>query len=546
MHSTLSSTQGRPSIPQWLSSNQIMYGLIFVVCVVAGYATPVVYQMGGLNLVACAMTGLIFATLFLLNIRWAIFCIFAFSLFQPIVTRLIFSVDFPSAPEESMLDYKDLLTTAVSLLLIVSAFVGILYYLSRGHRETPHVSALVYTIIAFTFLNGLQVFNPENSLSVGIYGAKNNVLPFLMFFAGMATVRTDEQLATFIKFIAGFSLVALLYGLYQEWAPLPSFESHWFSRTIPATASMFLLFAGDLEIRDILIADRIELRVPSVFQGYTFYSYIIVAFGLILYASAATMRKRSWKILRYAVLGALLLYFVVSLERAAIVMFVAGVIAIHFVHSRERRRFARFVAVGGLVTLISIMVLYRGGLYLQERGAIEGNSKLIRIFELTDPLNAVTVTFGRIQGQWPKVMSDIRESPITGTGTGTAMYTRATDREDLVMPLSQFLQEWTELGLFGLLLFVASLVFLYQALTKVAMDPKEPPIRHAYAAGMIGVTVAYSLCGIFNVPFVYEPGIVFWFLAGTAIGVRGPRVQTAHSNTPASPTLAFGRDGGSE
>lgn len=113
MHSTLSTAQKRPPVPPWIFEDRMLYGVIFVSCAVAGFGTPIVYKMGGLNLVACAMTGFVFATLCLLNVRWALLSILAFSLFQAIVTRLIFSVDFPNVPEESMLDYKDLLRKSV-------------------------------------------------------------------------------------------------------------------------------------------------------------------------------------------------------------------------------------------------------------------------------------------------------------------------------------------------------------------------------------------------------------------------------------------------
>jgi len=471
------------------------------------------YRMGGLAVVCSTVAILFFGILARANVRGAILGVFAFSLFQALLTRVIFSFDFPDALEQSMLGYKDPLTTAVSFLLVGAAFLALAGHISGSVKLTSLNMAGI--IAVYALLNFLEIFNPGKSLIAGVYGAKNNVLPVLMLFAGSLVIRSPDDTVRFVKFIAWFSVVALAYGLYQEVVGMPAFEQFWHSRTVSATSSVYLIFVGDVEFRDPHLATSITMRVPSVFSGYTFYSCIIVAFGIIIYAVGGEFGKGTWKPLRLTVLLLLGLYFLVSMERMAIVMFGVGVLAVHFRRSRQNKHLLRFVFLCG----VSLLIIYGAMLALVHIGVDAGNPRLVRIGELTDPFNAGTVTSGRIHGPWAEAANRIKAHPFTGTGTGSGMYTRGAQEQDKPLGThNEFLHKQLELGVFGLLSFLLMLFFLCRELMREGTAEEEPPSRRAYAAGMVGVLAAYVLCGLVNVPFTYEPGIVFWFLAGAALG----------------------------
>jgi hypothetical protein len=491
----------------FLASKWALPAAFVTVCAVAGFATVTLHGIGGLGLVSCAIVCLLFAVIALADLRSALLFTFAFSLFQPILTRLLFYVDFPEASAESMLHYKDPLTTTVSLLLICSAGLALLPALTG--KPSPVPSGLAYPVAFFIVISLLQVFNPNKTLLAGVYGFKNNGLPVLMIFVGCSAVRSRDDTVRLLKFIAVFSVLALLYGLYQEVAGLPVFESFFYSRTMPPGSSMFFELGSTREV-----------RIPSVFQGYTTYSYVIAAFGILIYALGRDFAKGGWNYLRLACLGLLGLYFAFSMERIAIGMFVVGVFVFHFATSRNRKRTLRFAVVAAVAVVALYGLVYKTSDYLIERGWTSESMKLLRLGEMASPLKATTVTAGRIRGGWRDSAAVIRANPLLGTGAGSATFTRGQsqkEREAWFAPLNEFLHKQIELGILGSMAFVGMLYAAYRTLVRKSADPEAPDGTRRYAAAMVGVLAAYVACAMFNVPFLYESGIVFWFLAGVAL-----------------------------
>jgi len=475
-----------------------------ITCAIAAYLCVWLYQIGGLAFVSSAIVCLLFVVIALADMRYAFLFAFAFSLFQPLLTRLIFCKDFPEAIPEGMLGYKDPLTTTASILLVFCACCALLPTLTG--RPCPIPRSVQYLIGLYVLIALVQMFNPNNTLVAGAYGFKNSVLPVLMIFVGCSVVRSQEDLGRLVTFIAWFSAVALLYGLYQEVVGLPAFESFWYSRTVRPTASMFLKLGSTTEI-----------RIPSVFQGYTTYSYVITAFGILIYAVGKNYRRGAWKYLRLVCLGLLCLYFLFSMERIAIGMFIVGVLCFHFVTSRNKKRMFRFAVVGGAVFSILAGVLYKASDYLKAKGWATESTKLIRLGEMSNPFAAQTVVAGRIESKWTVGVDTMKRYPLTGMGVGSATFTRGQMQgEMMALPHNEFFQKQIELGLFGAVAFIAVLYTLYRKLSERNSEHDAPDSMRKYAAAMIGILTAYVACAVFNVPFTYESGIVFWFLAGLA------------------------------
>jgi len=119
---------------QFLAGKWVLPLAFGAACALAGFATVTLHAIGGLGLVSCAVVCLLFAVIGLADLRSAFLFTFAFSLFQPLVTRMLFYIDFPEAASESMLHYRDPLTTTVSLLLICCACLALLPALT-GKRD---------------------------------------------------------------------------------------------------------------------------------------------------------------------------------------------------------------------------------------------------------------------------------------------------------------------------------------------------------------------------------------------------------------------------
>jgi hypothetical protein len=509
MRMTISGVPERlPIISTFWANRWVSHSVFAVGCAIAGYLCVTIYTIGGLALVSCVIACLLFAVIALADLRSAFLFAFAFSLFQPLLTRFLFYIDFPRAVSQSMLDYKDPLTTTTSLLLICCACLALLPELTGKPSSVPRT--LMRLAGFFIVVNLLQVFNPNKTLVVGIYGFKNSVLPVLMILVGCLAMRSRDDLARFAKFIAWFSFFALLYGLYQEIAGLPEFESYWYSRTLPRISSMFFELG----------ATR-ELRVPSVFQGYTTYSYVIVAFGILIYGLGADYAKGAWKYLRAACLVLLGLYFAFSMERIAIGMFIVGVVVFHFVTSRNRKRMLRFMLVAGVAFLLLYGLVYKTSDRLREKGWATGSTRLMRLAEMANPLTASTVASGRVRGGWKTSIDVIKKQPLLGTGVGSVTLSRALKRDEWFPALNEFFHKQIELGLFGSVAFIGILYAVYRGLLERSAARDEEHNMQRYAAAMVGVLAAYVACGVFNVPFLYESGIVFWFLTGSAFHRRG-------------------------
>ncbi len=138
--------------------------------------------------------------------------------------------------------------------------------------------------------------------------------------------------------------------------------------------------------------------------------------------------------------------------------------------------------------------------------------RLVRFSELVNPMKADTVTF-RQERPWKESLSLISVHPL-GIGVGSGRRTRpGIAAKSFYLPHNEFLMRWLELGLPGLLLFIALLVKIASVALLSILKGKQTFSRR-YAAGMLGVLCAYIACAMVNIPFLDESGISFWFLAG--------------------------------
>ncbi len=505
-------------VPPIFTDRRVLAIGFVAVCVIAGYLVVAADGIGWFALSVSAIVAAVFIFALIVDLRRALLFAFVFSFVQPILTRLLFNYDFPFADKWSMIGYKDPLTTLVSLMFIVSVALALPYHLRNGFMRIP--KPLLLILLAYSGINFVQIFNPNMGIIASVYGFKNNLLPALMLFVGSYVVQSRKNKDQLLKGIVLFSIVALIYGLYQDIVGLPAFDEYWYTRTLPSGNSMFMYLLGTVEIRDPGQATAVNIRVPSLFAYYGYYSYVITAFGLLVFAGRDYLTGKLWRYLRVVTLMLLFLYYAISMERTAIVMFIAGVGVYYYTVSKHNRRTFRFIAAGAISLVLLVVVVSRSQDFLKNRGISAGNAKLVRLAEIANPFSAATVTSGRVRGGWAHSVEVIRKHPIMGTGTGSASTNRgrtAKETSQWVPPLNAFLHKQIELGFAGLVLFVMLLYCLYRGLAKKVSEVDTTSGYDHFAAGMIGVLAAYILCGMFNVPFLYQPGIVFWFLAGAAI-----------------------------
>ena len=114
------------------------------------------------------------------------------------------------------------------VLLVVPAVLMIalirLYVIERRSLEGDRISKLLVFLVALTFL---QVFNPRGGgLHAGAAALLFTAVPLLWFFAGHELATRSALRALFGCLVVSACLIAL-YGLYQTWYGMPSWDLMW-------------------------------------------------------------------------------------------------------------------------------------------------------------------------------------------------------------------------------------------------------------------------------------------------------------------------------
>lgn len=104
---------------------------------------------------------------------------------------------------------------------------GLLLQHARNNNLKIPTDELSVIIFMWAGYNILQIFNPEGSLQAWFHGVRGMILLSPFFFVVRSTVTSTSFVATLINTWLFFALLAALYGLYQEFFGLLSFERQW-------------------------------------------------------------------------------------------------------------------------------------------------------------------------------------------------------------------------------------------------------------------------------------------------------------------------------
>ncbi|MCA1701859.1 MAG: hypothetical protein LC808_00730, partial [Actinobacteria bacterium] len=116
-------------------------------------------------------------------------------------------------------DYDPLLLVApavLALLVVVAARTGA--FRSRTH--------LTISVLVLTLLIGVSALNPLQGLTVGAAALLFALVPLLWFWVGRAFL-TDALLRRLLWILAALAPFAALYGLFQIYKGLPSWDARW-------------------------------------------------------------------------------------------------------------------------------------------------------------------------------------------------------------------------------------------------------------------------------------------------------------------------------
>jgi hypothetical protein len=386
-----------------------------------------------------------------------------------------------------------ILAPTVLVLVLVRLFV-----IERRPLGGDRVSKLMIVLLVLTFL---EAFNPRGGgLSAGVAALLFTAIPLLWFFAGREFGTPRSLRILFSILVASASLIAV-YGLYQTWDGLPSWDKMWVNQSGYAA----------LDIATVI-------RAFGTFSSAAEYaSFLGIA---IVVAVAFAADRRPYLLPAVPVLAVAVFY---ESGRAIIVTTCVAVVVVLAARTGSMAR-ATVTMVVLLAGVVLALVLARGAL----EGASNSSNALVshQVGGLVHPLNQQQSTLkshlglfenGFKRGVFDPIGYGIGSTTLAGTKLGTPQ--GATTEVDLS-------NEFVATGTFGGLAYLGILIFVLIAALRNAVERRD-----AVSLSILGMLVA--ILGQWLNGGYYAVAAIVWFSIGFLIASERKRVLALTDVEPA-------------
>ncbi|MFZ1682961.1 MAG: O-antigen ligase family protein [Candidatus Zixiibacteriota bacterium] len=394
-------------------------------------------------------------------------------------------------------------------LVLSALIVGNLYLAySSGQKIAPDRTRQY--LLFFAGLSFLSIFLPTNSVTIGLGGFQRNLLPnMLIMFLACSVWREYASRQLLVKTLLLLGIFSCLYGIGQWFEGLYAWEKGWMLDVA--------LGRGDTGWMTIGLRG-IEFRIFSIFYSYMDFFFTNVAIFALAYAHKGKLDGwwRFTRVLYFIVWGVMLL---LSVERMPMLMTLAVIAVAGLLRkTKETRRILarRYVIIGVscYLALFSIAPILAG----------TGAETFRRLAELANPFAASSIQ-DRTNSNWGPALEVIGSHPW-GVGIGYGSQTRASDEaqatDNYVKPHNELLQKLLETGVIGGILFLMILGALFRS--AIRQEDGSNGV-HPLAAALAGLSVAFWLCGIVNLPFSGASGLIYWALAGFVLADADRRAE---------------------
>lgn len=171
-------------------------------------------------------------------------------------------------------------------LQIMATFMGLIVH--KIMRREPFFNnarhIITYAYLIYTLFLLVQLFNPSmGSIDGWILTFRKFVQFVMIYFVGLNVFTNEKEVRFFFLFWIGFSLIAALYGCYQQWFGLFQFEIDWIW-AVPGRAGLYFLNDGSFR-KFSLLSD------PAAF-GITMAASALLV--LVLTIGWKGTRKKIW------------------------------------------------------------------------------------------------------------------------------------------------------------------------------------------------------------------------------------------------------------
>lgn len=385
----------------------------------------------------------------------------------------------------------------------VAIFAGVLamYIVIREHAyRSRFIKLFIAFAIIYCFLHIIFLMQNGVDRHSVVMGTLYNGRIFLYAFIGLAVGQnlTHERLLIILKLLLGVSLLAVIFGFFQYFAPKDLMTHFGYSVERGAKPNFFIDDKPDFP--------RImsTLREPNSFGAFLIVP-LTIAWAKLINKDQQKKRRLIWISLFCAFGVALILTFSRSAWVGALIAML--VVAIHF--KREKivgiaRRYAGFIVVSTILVCISIFSLrhsyiFQNVILHSDQSTVEAdpNEKRLAVQELA--------------------LDEIKERP-SGHAPGTAGPLAFGNKNGGLITENYYLQIAYEVGVLGLMLFTTLFLMIVVGLAK-RKDNFISVILFATSLGYIFIALLTHIWTSEAVAYQW------FFLAGAILSARLSKVN---------------------
>jgi O-antigen ligase len=331
---------------------------------------------------------------------------------------------------------------------------------------------------------------------LGLLHLLRRVEYFLPFFIGMAAVKSEKDLAFYVKTLILVFYLVFLYGFGQKYLGWPVVTTQNFE----SSKGIALLYTPGAHL-------------PATFAGhYDLASFLVLTLPLmfVFLFGKVKLEKVPLKTLSFLAIGVGFWLLVNSVSRISFVAYLISVSTALFL----LKKFKILLAV---VVISVILAGFSGSLVARYTRVIEVGIKQLMLIKpkevfAQEPDMGVfedRSTSIRLNIEWPRALRAFVKNPILGTGLSSI--TLATDND--------YLRALGEIGILGLLAFILIFWQLIRKLLVVFPFPQKLSLSQAYLLGMISALPGVFLNALFIDIFEASKfAIIFWLMMGLAYG----------------------------
>lgn len=387
----------------------------------------------------------------------------------------------------------------VPLGIVLDAFllvmlIGLLLNKKKS-SESLGKNYIGYTIGFWVLYNLFQFFNPSASQEGWFYVVRSMAVLMLYYFAFQRAIDSKKFMKVIIHLWIGLSVLAGLYGLFQEFHGLLPGEKEW----VTSDEARFKLFYN-----------WGRFRIFSFLNDPTVFGVLMSFTGLMCITLFMGPFKFMYKILMAICSGIMLLAMLYTGTRTAFVMFPAGFLFYSLLTFKTRT-----ITFTALVGLIGVFIVFSD---IKSLGPIMGTNGLKRLRSAFKPSDDPSF---QVREQSQAMIKPFIQSHPFGAGLGTTSVfgRRFNPNSELgdFAPDSGYVRVAVELGWIGLIIYSALFgVTLFTGINTY-YTISDPELQ-AYLASLLAVVYCISVGNYAQQVIMLTPNSLLMFAMMAMIG----------------------------